>query len=131
MQIAGPPVIIFWLGGRADAITVRANLMVFFVLLSAAACVAYLAQGLIAADITALVGLPTPDHAACARDAPCPGIEDLRPKSEGRRASRVSAPVRGAIARRHGGAQPDQPYYGQSNAVADYAYAPRRDLWTV
>ena len=54
VQIAGPPVIIFWLGGRADAITVRANLMVFFVLLSAAACVTYLAQGLIAADIVVL-----------------------------------------------------------------------------
>ena len=54
VQIAGPPVIVFWLGGRADAITVRANLMVFFVLLSAAACVAYLAQGLIAADIVVL-----------------------------------------------------------------------------
>ena len=50
----GPPVIIFWLGGRADAITVRANLMVFFVLLSAAACVTYLAQGLIAADVVVL-----------------------------------------------------------------------------
>jgi len=33
---------------------VRANLMVFFVLLSAAACVTYLAQGLIAADIVVL-----------------------------------------------------------------------------
>jgi uncharacterized membrane protein YfcA len=54
VQIAGPPVIIFWLGGRADAITVRANLMVFFVLLSAAACVTYLAQGLIAADVVVL-----------------------------------------------------------------------------
>ena len=54
VQIAGPPVIIFWLGGRADAITVRANLMVFFVLLSLAACVTYLAQGLIAADIVVL-----------------------------------------------------------------------------
>ena len=46
--------IIFWLGGRADAITVRANLMVFFVLLSAAACVTYLAQGLIASDVVVL-----------------------------------------------------------------------------
>ena len=49
VQIAGPPVIIFWLGGRADAITVRANLMVFFVLLSLASGVTYLAQGLIVA----------------------------------------------------------------------------------
>ncbi|HKS63459.1 MAG TPA: sulfite exporter TauE/SafE family protein [Xanthobacteraceae bacterium] len=54
VQIAGPPVIIFWLGGRADAITVRANLMVFFVLLSAAACVTYLAQGLVTKDVVVL-----------------------------------------------------------------------------
>ena len=39
VQIAGPPVIVFWLGGRSDAITVRANLMVFFVLIGAARCV--------------------------------------------------------------------------------------------
>ena len=54
VQIAGPPVIIFWLGGRADAITVRANLMVFFILLSVASGATYLAQGLIAADVVVL-----------------------------------------------------------------------------
>lgn len=55
VQIAGPPVIIFWLGGRSDARTVRANLMVFFVLMSAAACVTYFAQGLLTRDALALV----------------------------------------------------------------------------
>ena len=33
VQIAGPAVIIFWLGGASDAVTVRANLMVFFLLM--------------------------------------------------------------------------------------------------
>ena len=54
VQIAGPPVIIFWLGGRADAITVRANLMVFFILLSVASGATYLAQGLITSDVVVL-----------------------------------------------------------------------------
>lgn len=61
VQIAGPPVIIFWLGGRQDARTVRANFMVFFTLMSAASCMAYLAQGIITADILVLtpcLGLP-------------------------------------------------------------------------
>ena len=54
VQIAGPPVIIFWLGGRADAITVRANLMVFFILLSVASGVTYLAQGLVTSEVVVL-----------------------------------------------------------------------------
>jgi uncharacterized membrane protein YfcA len=54
VQIAGPPVIIFWLGGRADAITVRANLMVFFILLSVASGATYLAQGLVTSDVVVL-----------------------------------------------------------------------------
>lgn len=61
VQIAGPPVIIFWLGGRADAITVRANLMVFFILVSVASGVTYVAQGLVTSDIVVLslcLGVP-------------------------------------------------------------------------
>jgi len=54
VQIAGPPVIIFWLGGRQDAITVRANLMVFFMAMNAVGCVTYLVQGLIARDVVVL-----------------------------------------------------------------------------
>lgn len=61
VQIAGPPVIIFWLGGRSDARTVRANLMVFFVLISVMACVTYYAQGLFTANVVVLsvcLGVP-------------------------------------------------------------------------
>ncbi len=61
MQIAGPAPIIFWLGGNNTAATVRANLMVFFVLSDAAACVTYAAQGLITREIVVLsfwLGLP-------------------------------------------------------------------------
>ena len=54
VQIAGPPVIIFWLGGRQKAVTVRANLMVFFMAMNVVSCVTYLAQGLIARDVVLL-----------------------------------------------------------------------------
>jgi hypothetical protein len=47
VQIAGPPVIIYWLGGASQAAIVRANLMVFFVLTGAALFVSYAVQGLL------------------------------------------------------------------------------------
>jgi uncharacterized protein len=61
VQIAGPAVIVFWLGGSSDAVTVRANLMVFFFLMGFITCAAYVAQGIITADILALsvlLGIP-------------------------------------------------------------------------
>jgi uncharacterized membrane protein YfcA len=61
VQIAGPAVIIFWLGGKNDAATVRANLMVFFLLMGAISVIVYLAQGIITADVLALsllLGVP-------------------------------------------------------------------------
>ena len=54
VQIAGPPVIIFWLGGKHDAVTVRANLMVFFLAMNVVACVTYVVQGLITRDVLVL-----------------------------------------------------------------------------
>jgi hypothetical protein len=54
VQIAGPAVIVFWLGGASDAITVRANLMVFFLLMDAITGAAYVAQGVITPDVIAL-----------------------------------------------------------------------------
>jgi uncharacterized membrane protein YfcA len=61
VQIAGPAVIIFWLGGASDAITVRANLMVFFLLMDFITGIAYLAKGVLTADVLALsvlLGIP-------------------------------------------------------------------------
>jgi uncharacterized protein len=61
VQIAGPAVIIFWLGGASDAVTVRANLMVFFFLMDFITGAAYVAQGIITTDILALsvlLGIP-------------------------------------------------------------------------
>jgi len=61
VQIAGPAVIVFWLGGASDAATVRANLMVFFLLMGGVTGTAYLAQGIMTADVLALsilLGVP-------------------------------------------------------------------------
>ncbi len=61
VQIAGPAVIIFWLGSADTAAVVRANLMVFFLLMGTITAVIYLAQGILSADVLALsvlLGLP-------------------------------------------------------------------------
>ena len=61
VQIAGPAVIIFWLGGANNAATVRANLMVFFLLMGAITGAVYLIQGVLTADVLALsvlLGVP-------------------------------------------------------------------------
>jgi uncharacterized membrane protein YfcA len=61
VQIAGPAVIVFWLGGASNAATVRANLMVFFFLMDFITGAAYVAQGIITTDILALavlLGIP-------------------------------------------------------------------------
>jgi uncharacterized membrane protein YfcA len=61
VQIAGPAVIIFWLGSADPAAVVRANLMVFFLLMGAITAIIYLAQGILTVDVLALavlLGLP-------------------------------------------------------------------------
>jgi uncharacterized membrane protein YfcA len=57
VQIAGPAVIIFWLGGSSNAVVVRANLMVFFLLMGFITGAAYVAQGIMTADVLALAVL--------------------------------------------------------------------------
>src|SRR5205085_8640830 len=61
VQIAGPAVIIFWLSGSSNAAVVRANLMVFFLLMGLITGTAYVAQGIMRADVLALallLGVP-------------------------------------------------------------------------
>lgn len=61
VQIAGPAVIIFWLGGASDPKVVRANFMVFFLLMDFITGAAYLAQGLFTPDVitlAVLLGVP-------------------------------------------------------------------------
>jgi uncharacterized membrane protein YfcA len=61
VQIAGPPVILYWLGGAIDATVARANMIVFFALLGTAIAVSYFVDGLFTAEIVALallLGVP-------------------------------------------------------------------------
>jgi uncharacterized membrane protein YfcA len=60
-QIAGPPVILYWLSLGNRAVTLRANLMVFFVFCGIVLIVAYASQGLFSAQTLALslaLGIP-------------------------------------------------------------------------
>lgn len=54
VQIAGPPVILYWLGGAGQAAFVRANLMVYFTFIDVIGCVAYFRQGLFTREVVVL-----------------------------------------------------------------------------
>ena len=58
--MAGPPIVLFMLGGPNDAGTVRANIVVFFALATLVGAAAYLAHGMItrATLLAALLLLP-------------------------------------------------------------------------
>jgi len=61
VQIAGPPVIIYWLGTSNKATAVRANLLVYYLLLDATLCVDYFVQGVFTPQLVALallLGVP-------------------------------------------------------------------------
>jgi uncharacterized protein len=54
IQIAGPPVLLYWLGTTTSAITARANFLVYFLLLDLTSCAVYFWRGLITPDLLAL-----------------------------------------------------------------------------
>jgi uncharacterized membrane protein YfcA len=54
VQIAAPPVLIYWLGGKNSAVTIRANLMVYFILLEIVSITTYSMHGLFSADLVLL-----------------------------------------------------------------------------
>lgn len=56
-QIAGPPVVLYWLGGALKAVTARANMFVFFAVLGIASCINYFIEGLYTKEVLALVVL--------------------------------------------------------------------------
>ncbi len=61
VQIAAPPLLIFWLGGANKAATVRANIMVYFLPQAALSIVIYYWNGLFTSETIALavlLGLP-------------------------------------------------------------------------
>jgi uncharacterized protein len=79
VQIAGPPVLIYWLGAVNAVITTRANFLVYFLLLDLTSCAVYLWQGLITPELLALsLLLAIPFFAATAAGARCfRGASDL------------------------------------------------------
>jgi uncharacterized protein len=54
VQIAGPPVILYWLGGAGQAAFVRANLMVYFTFIDVIGCIAYFREGLFTREVAML-----------------------------------------------------------------------------
>jgi uncharacterized membrane protein YfcA len=70
VQIAGPPVLIYWLSTAHNAVTLRANFLVYFLLLDLTSCAVYLWQGLITPELLALsLLLAIPFFAATAAGA--------------------------------------------------------------
>jgi uncharacterized protein len=61
-QMSGPPVVVYWLSGPGAAVTVRANLMVFFTLSSLASGVTYYLQGLFTARAIAVAVVAGPAY---------------------------------------------------------------------
>ena len=53
-QVGGPPVVLYWLGGRANADLMRANIIGYFAISSCISLVSYLVGGLLT---SALIGL--------------------------------------------------------------------------
>lgn len=60
-QIGAPPLLIYWLGGQNSAATVRANIMVYFIMQGALSMIAYLYSALLTAQaivLSVLLGVP-------------------------------------------------------------------------
>lgn len=61
VQIGAPPLLVFWLGGKNSATTVRANIMVYFILQGSLSFVLYLYNGLFDGEtivLSLLFGVP-------------------------------------------------------------------------
>jgi len=63
VQAAGPPVVAYWLGGSNSALTVRANIILFFFCTSVVAAISYVAAGLLGLDVLLLAALTAPGYA--------------------------------------------------------------------
>lgn len=62
VQAAGPPVIAYWLGGAIPPLTVRANIILFFLCTSIVSGVTYLATGLLNAQVLFLALVTAPGY---------------------------------------------------------------------
>jgi uncharacterized protein len=60
-QIGAPPLLVYWLGGQNSAATVRANIMVYFIMQGALSVIAYIYSALFTVETVALsvlLGVP-------------------------------------------------------------------------
>jgi uncharacterized membrane protein YfcA len=59
-QVGGPPIVVYWLGGSISAITMRANLIVYFACATVLTTIAYVGGGLLSGEVLgiALVAAP-------------------------------------------------------------------------
>jgi uncharacterized membrane protein YfcA len=62
VQISGPPVIVYWLGGASEVRVVRANFVVYFALTATVLVITYLSRGIITAEVLALAVILGPLH---------------------------------------------------------------------
>ena len=61
VQIGAPPLLVYWLGGQNSAVTVRANIMVYFIMQGVLSVAVYLYGGLFTAKsivLSVLLGVP-------------------------------------------------------------------------
>jgi uncharacterized membrane protein YfcA len=62
-QAAGPPVVVYWLGGQTSPVVVRANIILFFFCTSVVASLSYLVAGLFDAEVLVLAAITAPGYA--------------------------------------------------------------------
>jgi uncharacterized membrane protein YfcA len=62
LQMSGPPIILYWLGGGHAPVVVRANFLTYFSLFSSGVTVTYAFKGFITATVIALALLIGPAH---------------------------------------------------------------------
>ncbi|MBW6421005.1 sulfite exporter TauE/SafE family protein [Rhizobium sp. XQZ8] len=61
-QMSGPPVVAYWLGGAIPALTVRANLILYFPLSSIISAISYTSGGLLKAEVLLISLLAGPGY---------------------------------------------------------------------
>ncbi|MBI3434322.1 MAG: sulfite exporter TauE/SafE family protein [Proteobacteria bacterium] len=62
-QIGGPPIIVYWLGGTAPALTVRANFVLYFAASAAIAILSYIVAGVMTRSVLPLAVFVGPLYA--------------------------------------------------------------------
>ena len=62
-QLAGPPVVAYWLSGRSPAAEVRANIILYFAATTVMSVIAYLVTGLLSANVIILACIVAPAYA--------------------------------------------------------------------